>query len=130
VQPTLVAWFTSRALCHAVPPHSRSLSPPPLPRTQVIPTPTDPWPGRRQGHAVAELPQRGGFVVSGGTRWGFGSRALLDDLWVFRTTGEQWQQLHVRQPAPLPRLYHGVSPSCSLRCSLKSYLRTKPGAEE
>jgi hypothetical protein len=76
---------------------------------QVVPKPTDPWPGRRQGHSAAELPQRGGFVVSGGTRWGFGSRALLDDLWVFKTTTERWEQLYARGTAPIPRLYHAVS---------------------
>eukprot|EP00238_Polyblepharides_amylifera_P011404 CAMPEP_0196574624 /NCGR_PEP_ID=MMETSP1081-20130531/4304_1 /TAXON_ID=36882 /ORGANISM="Pyramimonas amylifera, Strain CCMP720" /LENGTH=320 /DNA_ID=CAMNT_0041892711 /DNA_START=360 /DNA_END=1322 /DNA_ORIENTATION=- len=76
---------------------------------QVIPHPDRPWPGSRQGHKAAALPERQGFVVSGGTRWGFGGRALLDDLWVYKPKLNLWEQLHVRQPSPVPRLYHSVA---------------------
>jgi hypothetical protein len=76
---------------------------------QVVPHPGDKWPGRRQGHAIAPLPEKGGFVVSGGTRWGFGTKALLDDVWVFRPATKKWDQLHTRDPQPVPRLYHKIA---------------------
>lgn len=76
---------------------------------QLVPKPGEVWPGRRQGHAIAALPEKDGFVVSGGTRWGFGTKALLDDMWLFRPLTKKWDQLHVRDPSPSPRLYHKIA---------------------
>lgn len=77
---------------------------------QVVPKPGQSWPGRRQGHSAAELPQKNGFIVYGGTRWGFGHKALLSDVWVFRAADRTWSLLQTRgHPVPAARLYHSVA---------------------
>mmetsp|Transcript_39341 Transcript_39341/g.66060 ORF Transcript_39341/g.66060 Transcript_39341/m.66060 type:complete len:391 (-) Transcript_39341:367-1539(-) len=76
---------------------------------EVIPKPGEQWPGRRQGHSAAELPERGGFVIQGGTRWGFGDKALLSDVWVFKAQSRVWEQLRTHAPQPAGRLYSSVA---------------------
>ena len=78
----------------------------------MIPKPGQSWPGRRQGHSAAELPEKNGFIIYGGTRWGFGHKALLSDVWVFKTADRAWTLLQTRgHPVPAGRLYHSVRAS-------------------
>ncbi|KAK3247368.1 hypothetical protein CYMTET_43132 [Cymbomonas tetramitiformis] len=98
---------------------------------QVIPKPGQLWPGRRQGHSAAALPDGPdgkSFVVYAGTRWGFGERALLDDIWRFKADGHVWEQiLPVSSNNPAPRLYHSISTFGDGRMVLMGGSTNSPG---